>query len=67
MEYVVFEHGPFNFEEDCETVGKKLEESIKGFDFTKKEYKPDISSGRIGYFYFDPESFEKRIQPVRRN
>ena len=64
MEYIVFEHGPFNFEEECETVGIKLESAIKSFDFSKTEYKPDASAGRIGYFYFVPESFEKRIQPV---
>jgi predicted transcriptional regulator YdeE len=64
MEYVVFEHGPFDFEEECETVDKKLEETISGFDLSKTEYKSDTSSGRIGYRYFDPESFEKRIKPV---
>ncbi|MDR0302329.1 MAG: helix-turn-helix transcriptional regulator [Treponema sp.] len=64
MEYVVFEHGPFNYEEESETVGKKLWEAMNTFDFSKTEYKPDTSSGRIAYFYFVPESFEKRIQPV---
>ena len=64
MEYVVFEHGPFNFEEECESVGEKLEEAINSFDLSKTEYKSDSSKGRIGYFYFVPESFEKRIQPV---
>jgi AraC-like DNA-binding protein/predicted transcriptional regulator YdeE len=64
MEYIVFEHGPFNYEEESETVGKKLAEAMDTFDFSKTEYKLDNSSGRISYFYFVPESFEKRIQPV---
>ncbi|MCL2185351.1 MAG: helix-turn-helix domain-containing protein [Treponema sp.] len=64
MEYIVFEHGPFNYEEESETVGLKLQEAIDTFDFSKTEYKPDTSKGRISYFYFVPESFEKRIQPV---
>ena len=64
MEYVVFEHGPFDYDEESETVGKKLAEAINVFDFSKTEYKPDASPGRISYFYFVPESFEKRIQPV---
>ena len=64
MEYIVFEHGPFNYEEESETVGKKLEEAINSFDFSKTDYKPDTSPGRIAYFHFVPESFEKRIQPV---
>jgi AraC-like DNA-binding protein len=67
MEYIVFEHGPFNFEEEAETVGKKLEVAINNFDLLKTEYKLDTSTGRIGYFYFIPESFEKRIQPVIKN
>jgi len=63
-EYIVFEHGPFNYEEETETVGKKLEDAIKAFDFSKTEYKLNTSTGQIEYFYFVPESFEKRIKPV---
>jgi hypothetical protein len=66
MEYIVFEHGPFNYEEESETVGKKLAEAMRAFNFSKTEYRPDTSWGRIEYFYFVPESFEKRIQPVIR-
>lgn len=65
-DYIVFEHGPFNYEEEAETVGKKLHDAINSFDFSKTEYKPDNSQGRIEYFYFVPESFEKRIKPVVR-
>jgi AraC-like DNA-binding protein len=65
-EYIVFEHGPFNYEGESETVGRKLAETMNTFDFSKTEYKPDTSFGRISYFYFVPESFEKRIQPVRK-
>ncbi len=64
MEYIVFEHGPFNYDGESETVGRKLQKAIDGFDFSKTNYKPDANPGRISYFYFDPESFEKRIQPV---
>jgi AraC-like DNA-binding protein len=65
-DYIVFEHGPFNYEEEANTVGKKLEEAINSFDFSKTEYKLDASMGRIEYFYFVPESFEKRIKPVNK-
>ena len=65
-EYIVFEHGPFSFEEESNIVGKKLEMAINSFDFSKTKYKPDTSAGRAEYFYFVPESFEKRIQPVCR-
>ena len=66
MEYIVFEHGPFNFEDESETVSKELEDAMNTFDIAKTEYTFDASSGRIGYFYFVPESFEKRIQPVTK-
>ena len=64
MEYIVFEHGPFNYEEENESVGIKLEEVIKSFDYSKTEYKLDTSSGRIGYFYHYPEIYMKHIKPV---
>jgi AraC-like DNA-binding protein len=63
-EYIVFEHGPFNYDEESDTVGEKLQTAIDSFDFSKSDYKPDNAAGRIAYFYFIPESFEKRIQPV---
>ena len=66
MEYIVFEHGPFNYEEESETVGEKLEQAINSFDYSQTEYSPDTSQGRISSFYFVPESFEKRIQPVKK-
>jgi hypothetical protein len=64
MEYIVFEHGPFNYDEESDTVGEKLQEAINTFDFSRTEYKPDTAAGRVAYFYFVPESFEKRIRPV---
>ena len=64
-EYIVFEHGPFNFEEECEAVCEKLQAAIDAFDFSTTKYTPDTAAGRIAYFYFVPESFEKRIQPVK--
>jgi len=65
-EYIVFEHGPFDFEQECVSVGEKLEKAINEFDFSGGDYKPDEAPGRIKYFYFDPESFGKRILPVVR-
>jgi hypothetical protein len=63
-EYIVFEHGPFNYEEESDTVGEKLQAAIDAFDFSKTDYTLNMEQGRIAYFYFVPESFEKRIQPV---
>ena len=66
MEYIVFEHGPFNYEQEKETVFKKLEEAINAFDYSETEYKLDTSSGRIAYGIFDPKRFEKSIKPVTK-
>ena len=67
-EYLVFEHGSFNFEdeEECEAVGEKLQAAIDGFDYGGTEYAPDDAVGRVSYFYFDPEKYEKRVLPVKR-
>ncbi len=65
-EYIVFEHGPFDYEQESETVGDKLERAINSFDFSDMEYSLDENEGRISYFYHDPESFEKIIKPVTR-
>lgn len=65
-EYIVFEHGPFDYEQESETVGEKLQQAIDAFDFADTEYRLDESPGRISYFYMDPEQFEKRIRPVKK-
>jgi len=65
-EYLVFEHGSFDFEHDCEAVGAALTKAAESYDFTSSEYELDESPGRAAYFYFDPEQFEKRIRPVKR-
>ena len=65
-EYIVFEHGPFDYEADCGSAGEALERAMDAFDFGGSEYLPDETPGRIGYFYHDPERFVKQIRPVRR-
>jgi predicted transcriptional regulator YdeE len=65
-EYIVFEHGSFDYEQESESVGKKLQDAIDGFDYNSTDYVPDNSTKRISYFYFDPERYEKRVLPVKR-
>ncbi len=65
-EYLVFEHGSFDYEQESETVGDKLQAAIDGFDYGGTEYVPDDSNGRVSYFYFDPEKYVKRVMPVKR-
>ena len=65
-EYIVFEHGAFDYEQETETVGARLQEAIDGFDFEGTRYVSEESAGRVGYYYFDPARYVKRILPVRR-
>lgn len=65
-EYIVFEHGPFNYEQENKSVEKKIEKSMSTFDFAGTGYCFDTSPGRIIYLYYDPECFFKYVRPVRR-
>jgi len=65
-EYVVFEHGPFDYEQECRTVEEKIEAAMRGFDYAAEGYELDLTPGRVMYFYHDPERFFKYVRPVRR-
>lgn len=65
-EYIVFEHGPFNYEQENCSVEEKIEKAMSTFDFTATDYCFDTTPGRIIYFYHDPERYFKYIRPVRR-
>lgn len=65
-EYIVFEHGPFDFETENSAVEKKIEEAMKIFNYDSTEYCLDMTQGRIFYFYHDCERFWKYVRPVRR-
>jgi len=64
-EYIVFEHGSFDYEQECESVYEKLQASIDSFDYSGADYSPDNSAGRISYYYFEPEKYIKRVLPVK--
>lgn len=63
-EYIVFEHGPFDYEQESESVGEKLQTAMDSFRFEDTDYRLDETPGRIAYFYHDPERFMKRLLPV---
>lgn len=65
-EYLVFEHGPFDYEQENRTVEEKIERAMSTFDFEGTGYCYDDEPGRILYFYFDPGRFWKYVRPVRR-
>ncbi|WP_455716210.1 helix-turn-helix transcriptional regulator [Anaerosporobacter sp.] len=63
-EYIVFEHGPFDYEQENRSMEEKIEKAMATFDFTGTGYCFDTSPGRIIYFYHNPERFWKYIRPV---
>ncbi len=66
-DYIVFEHGPFDFEQQNSIVEEKIEVAMKTFDFSETGYCLDLSPGRVFYFYHDPTRFWKYIRPVRKS
>lgn len=65
-EYIVFEHGPFDYEQENRSVEGKIETAMSTFDYTGTGYCLDTTPGRIIYLYHDPERFFKYIRPVRK-
>lgn len=65
-EYVVFEHGPFDYGKENRIVEDRVDAAIAAFDFTGTGYRFDDSPGRVAYFYHDPIRFWKWVRPVRK-
>lgn len=66
-EYLVFEHGPFDYEQECRTVEEKVEAAMKSFDYAAAHCALDTdTAGRITYFHFNPGQYFKYIRPVKR-
>ena len=65
-EYVVFEHGPFDYDQENRSVEEKMEKTIAEFDYEGTGYLFDTTPGRIIYFYHDPERFWKYIRPIKK-
>ncbi len=66
-EYIVFEHGPFDFETQNRSVEEKIEAAMKAFDYEQSGYCLDTEQGRVFYFYHDSTRFWKYVRPVRRH
>lgn len=66
-EYLVFEHGPFDYEQECRTVEEKVDAAMRGFDYAAEGCALDTQTpGRVTYFYFNPGQYFKYIRPVKR-
>ncbi|MDU7337886.1 MAG: helix-turn-helix transcriptional regulator [Clostridium sp.] len=65
-EYVVFEHGPFDYEQENRSVEELMEKTMANFDYEGTGYSMDMSPGRMIYLYYDPEHFFKYVRPVKK-
>ncbi len=65
-EYIVFEHGPFDYETENSAVSAKMEKAMKEFDYRASGYELDTTQGRVFYFYHDCARYWKYIRPVKR-
>lgn len=64
-DYIVFEHGPFNYEQENQTVEEKIEQAMSTFDYASTNYTLDTTTpNRIMYFYYNPTQYFKYIRPV---
>ena len=66
-EYVVFEHGPFDYETQNAAVEAKIEAAMRAFDYAGAGYELDLAPGRIFYFYHDTQRYWKYIRPVKKS
>ena len=65
-EYIVFEHGPFDYDQESRTVKSAIDAAWEAFDWAASDYEFDDAPGRMYYFYHDPSRFWKELWPVRR-
>lgn len=65
-DYLVFEHGPFHYEQENRSVEAVMETAMKEFNFANTGYAYDTTPGRILYFYFYPNRYWKYIRPIRK-
>lgn len=65
-EYIVFEHGPFDFETQNQAVEAKIEAAMKDYDYAAAGYALDTAPGRVFYFYHDCTRYWKYVRPIKR-
>ena len=65
-DYLVFEHGPFDFETQNTAVEAKVELAMRGFDYAASGYRLYLTPGKVFYFYHDCARFFKYVRPVCR-
>ena len=65
-EYIVFEHGPFDFQTENAAVEAKIEQAMNDFALEAAGYQLDTAQGRVFYFYHDCTRYWKYVRPVKK-
>ncbi len=65
-EYIVFEHGPFDFATENAQVEAKIEKAMSEFNYPESGRALDTAQGRVFYFYHDCQRFWKYVRPVKK-
>ena len=65
-EYIVFEHGPFDYETENSMVESKIERAMQEFDYAAAGVRLDLTPGRMFYFYHDCTRFWKYVRPIAK-
>lgn len=65
-DYIVFEHGPFDFQTESDIVEAKIEAAMKEFNYEESGHELDLTPERVFYFYHNCDRFFKYVRPVRR-
>lgn len=65
-EYIVFEHGPFDYHTQNAAVEAKIEAAMQAFDYESSGYELDMTQSRIFYHYHDQTRYWKFIRPVKK-
>ena len=65
-EYIVFEHGPFDYPAQGSAVEAKIERAMADFDWEESGYRLDTTEERVFYFYHDCARFFKYVRPVQK-
>lgn len=63
-EYIVFEHGPFDYDQENRSVEFMIDDAQEAFDWSASDYMFDDTPGRMSYFYHDPARYWKELWPV---
>lgn len=65
-EYIVFEHGPFDYEHENRSVEEQIERAMAEFKYSETDYCLDTTPGRVMYYYYDPNQYSKYIRPIQK-